>query len=228
MKKSLLLLLVLFLTQTTQAQDCGSYFVFRKGQKFELTSYDKKDKVAALLKYEVLDYKPVNGGTSLVFNVETYDPKGTLLVKGQSAGKCVNGSYYTDVTNVSSAMVPKAANMTVNISGDQLVYPTPLNPGDKLKDASYSIKSGMQGGMTLMTLNVNIVDRKVAGMETITTPVGSFECTKITYTMNMRFMGNRSVNCVEYLAKGVGVVKSEQTDDKGRKQSSMMLTKLEK
>ena len=93
---------------------------------------------------------------------------------------------------------------------------------------TYSIKSGMENGMTLMTLNVNIVDRQVAGIETVTTPAGSFECTKITYTMNMRFMGNRSVNCVEYLAKGVGVVKSEQTDDKGRKQSSMLLTKMDK
>jgi len=228
MKKLLLLLLVLFLTQTTQAQDCGNYFSFKKGMKFELTNYDKKDKPAALLKYEIVDYKPVNGGTSLVMAVETYDMKGKLLAKGESAGKCVGGTYFTDVRNISSDMVPKSADITMTVSGDQLAYPAKLNPGDKLNDATISIKSSLASGMSLMNINATITDRQVAGNESVTTPAGTFECVKITYTLNVRFMGNRTLTVSEFLAPGIGVVKSEQTDNKGRKQSSTLLTKLEK
>lgn len=225
--------IILFLALLTgsialRAQDCGSYFAFQKGLKFELTSYDKKDKPAALLKYQIIDYKPVNGGTSLVFSTETYDPKGKLLAKGESFGKCIDGSYYTDVRNISSDMIPKAVNLRMDITGDQLTYPAKLNVGDKLNDASVTVKSSLENGMTLMTLTVNIVDRQVAGMETVETPAGTFDCVKITYTMNMRLMGNRTLKGTEYLAKGIGVVKSEQVNEKGQKQSSMMLTKLEK
>lgn len=227
MKKLTLLLLVLFLTQAVRAQDCGSYFTFPKGRKFELTNYDKKDKVSAVIKYAVLDARPISGGTAFVLETATYDTKGNLLAKGEADAKCVGGAFYTDVRNVSSDMMPKSANISVEISGDQLMYPAQLNAGDKLKDASITAKSSM-GNMNLMTMTVNIVDRKVAGMETVTTPVGLFECVKITYTINMKLMGNRTMNAVEYLAKGVGMVKSEQVDDKGRKLSSTLLTKLER
>ncbi len=227
MKKSLLLLLVLLLTQSVQAQNCSPYFAFPKGQKFELTNYDKKDKVSAVTKYEVLDVKAISDGTAFVVETATYDLKGSLLAKGEANAKCVGGIFYTDVRNISSDMMPRSANVTVDITGDQLMYPAQLAPGDKLKDATFTAKTAM-GGMNLMTLTANIVDRKVAGMETVTTPAGSFECVKITYTINMRLMGNRTISAVEYLAQGVGVVKSEQLDDKGRKLSSTLLTKLEK
>lgn len=228
MKKLLVCLLLAGAGKSTLAQDCGSYFAFQKGMKIELTSYDKKDKPAALLKYQVLDFKPVNGGTSLVFSTETYDANGTLLAKGESAGKCVGGQYFTDVRNISSDMIPKAANLTMSITGDQLVYPAKLTAGDKLRDASFSVKSALESGMTLMTINATLTGREVAGVETIHTPAGTFECVKITYTLNVRMMGNRTLSGVEYLAKGIGVVKSEQFDAKGRKQSSLVLTKLER
>ena len=214
-------------TGRLHAQDCGTYFSFPKGRKMEMTSYDKKDKVSAVIKYEILDTKATGEGTSFVMQTATYDPKGKLLAKGEANARCAGGNVYTDVRNVSSDMLPKSADMSVDITGDQLLYPAKLNPGDKLKDASYTAKSVM-GGLTLMTLTANIVDRNVVGIETVETPAGSFECVKIAYTVNMRLMGNRSINAVEYLAKGIGIVKSEQVDDKGRKLSSMLLTKLEK
>ena len=228
MTRILLFLALLTGHIAVRAQDCGGYFAFRKGLKFELTSYDKKDKPAALLKYQVIDYKPVNGGTSLAFSSETYDPKGKLLAKGESFGKCIDGNYYTDVRNISSDMIPKAANLRMDITGDQLTYPAKLSVGDQLKDANITVKSSLESGMTLMTLTANITDRQVAGMETVDTPAGRFDCVKITYTMNVRLMGNRTLKGTEYLAKGIGVVKSEQVNEKGQKQSSMMLTKLEK
>lgn len=209
------------------AQDCGGYFAFKKGMKVEMTSYDKKDKPTATTKYEVIDFKPVDGGVSLAFAHEVYDAKGKLVSKSESIGKCIGGDYYTDIRNISSDIMPKSPDIKLTVTGDQMVYPRDLKVGDDLKDASINVKTGFEGGMTIMNMNANITNRKVEAYETIETPAGKFDCAKITYTMNMKFMGNRTLKCVEYLAKGVGMVKTEQYDEKGNRQSYMVVTKIE-
>lgn len=228
MRKLSFLLVGLLLSSVGFAQNCNEYFSFKKGMKIEMASYDKKDKLTATVKYEIIDYKPAGSGMTLVMSTATYDGKGALLAKGDAMGKCENGIYYADVRNITSDMMPKSADVKVDITGEQLVYPPNLKVGDKLKDASIKVETGMASGMKLMSMTANIGDRQVAGFETIETPAGKFECAKITYTLNMKFLGNRTMNGVEYLAKGVGVVKSETYDSKGKKQSSMVLNKLEK
>jgi len=230
MKKAsstLFVFVVFFYAHLSVAQDCGGYFNFKKGMKVEMTSYDKKDRPTAVTKYEVIDYKPVDGGTSLAFAHETYDAKGKLMAKSESVGKCVDGDYHTDIRNISGDMMPKSPDMKVSITGDQMVYPRDLKVGDDLKDASINIKSGFEGGMTIMNMNANITNRKVEAYETIETPAGKFDCAKLTYNMQMKFMGNRTLKCVEYLAKGIGLVKTEQFDAKGNRQAYMVVTKIE-
>ncbi len=230
MKKILTILssfILLLNINPTVAQDCGGYFAFKKGMKVEMTSYDKKDKPTVTTKYEVIDYKPVDGGVSLAFAHEVYDGKGKLVSKSESVGKCVGGDYYTDIRNISSDMMPKSPDIKLTVTGDQMIYPRDLKVGDDLKDASINVKTGFEGGMTIMNMNANITNRKVEAYETIETPAGKFDCAKITYTMNMKFMGNRTLKCVEYLAKGVGMVKTEQFDEKGNRQSYMVVTKIE-
>lgn len=228
MKKISFILIGVALSSIGFSQNCNEYFSFQKGMKIEMASYDKKDKLTATLKYEIVDYKPSGSGMTLVMNTATYDDKGKLLAKGDASGKCENGVYYADVRNISSDMIPKSADIKVDVTGEQLTYPANLKIGDKLKDATINVESGMASGMKLMSMTANIVDRQVASFETVETPAGKFDCAKITYTLNMKFFGNRSMSCVEYLAKGIGVVKSENYDSKGKKQSSMILNKLEK
>jgi hypothetical protein len=165
---------------------------------------------------------------ALVFANETYDDKGKLLAKSTVNGKCENGTFYADARSLSAEMIPQSADFEVSVTGDQMAYPNILKTGDKLKDASVNVKSTMKSaGMTLMNKTFNITDRTVEGFETVETPAGKFECAKIAYTISFKLMGTRTTKSVEYIAKGVGMVKSEQFDEKGRKQSSVLLTKLE-
>jgi hypothetical protein len=217
----------LFISLFSIAQDCGGYFAFKKGMKVEMTSFDKKDKPALTTKYEVIDYKPIDGGISMSFLHEAYDNKGKLVSRSESTGKCVGGDYYTDIRNISSDMMPKSPDMKITVTGDQMVYPRDLKVGDNLKDASINVKTGFEGGMTIMNMNANITNRKVEAYETIETPAGKFDCAKLTYTMNMKFMGNRTLKCTEYIAKGIGLVKTEQYDEKGNRQTYMVVTKIE-
>lgn len=208
-------------------QDCGGYFNFKKGMKVEMTSYDKKDKPTLSTKFEVIDYKPIDGGVSLAFAHEAYDAKGKLVSKSESVGKCIGGDYYTDIRNINSDVMPKSPDMKLTVTGDQMIYPRDMKVGDELKNASINVKTGFEGGMTIMNMNANITNRKVEAYETVETPAGKFDCAKITYTMNMKFMGNRTLKCIEYLAKGVGMVKTEQFDEKGNRQTYMVVTKIE-
>lgn len=227
MKTLSLILLTLFVGFSSKAQECSSYFNFTKGAKAELVSYDKKDKVVARMNYTITDFTPVNGGFSLAIATETYDSKGTLLAKGDSFGKCNNGDYQTDIKNISSQMIPKSADIKMNIEGDQMVYPKNMKAGDKLPDASFKISSSIAAsGMTILNVSGKIRNRQVEGTETVETPAGKFECLKISYDMDMKFMGNRTYKTVEYLAKNVGVVKQVQFNDKGKQESSLILTKL--
>jgi hypothetical protein len=233
MKKFIIILTlsIFYFTNLSQAQseDCNGYFAYEKGTKLELTSYDKKDKPSAVLKYEVLKNESDGNSTKIFFLSETHDEKGELLAKGDFSILCKDGQIYADVRNVSSAAIPTAANMKVDITGDKLLYPHNLTAGQSLPDCSMEIKSGLESGFVVLTINMNVTNRKVESFETVETPAGKFECVKITYDSESKtkLFKTTSTN-IEYLAKGVGVVKTETFDKKGRKSSSMMLTKLER
>jgi hypothetical protein len=228
MKKTLSLLFCLLVSLSTlKAQDCSIYFPFKKGIKAEMSNFDKKDKLITTAKYEVTNNESIAGGTLITFSNETYDAKGKLLAKSDLSAKCIKGDYYTDIKAISSEMIPRSSDISVSVTGDQMVYPANMKIGDVLKDASINVKSSM-GSMTIMNMTANVINRKVESAETIETPAGKFDCLKIIYTINMKLMGSRTMQGVEYLAKGVGVVKQESYDEKGVKQSTMVLTKLEK
>lgn len=215
--------------QSQETKDCNGYFAYQAGTKMELTQYDKKDKITTVLKYQVEKNMPTANGIDVFFFNQTYDSKGKLIVKGDFEMQCKNGQIYADVRNIASEMTP-AADAEVSITGDKLTYPHNLTVGQKLDDVNCEVKQTMSGnGMTLFTVTMNITNRKVEGFETVTTPAGTFECVKISYDYDtkMSFVKKQG-RSVEYLAKGVGVVKVESFDKKGKKESSQLLTKLER
>ena len=228
MKNIIFISLLCLVSFALQAQECSTYFNFTKGAKAELTSYDSKNKVVAQMKYYIKDFKPANGGFVLVIDTETYDAKGNLLAKGESYGKCKNGGYSTEIRNISSAMIPKSADIKMNIEGDELVYPSAMKMGDVLPNAAFKISAALSSGMTIMNATGEITNRKVEGMVTVDTPAGKFECQKITYDLALKLLGNRRYKTEEYLAKGIGVVKQIQYNDKGKIESSLVLTNLQK
>jgi hypothetical protein len=210
------------------AQDnCDGYFPFKEGSKIELTTYDKKDKLTSVVRNEIVKKTPAGSGFALVFKSETFDAKGKPMTSGEFNGRCENGTFYSDIRNISLDAMPKGADIEVSFVGEQLAYPNQLTPGQSLSDASVKISSGIKGGMTIMNMTITYTNRKVEGIETVETPAGKFECVKVSYNLSVKIMGTRQMKGVEYLAKGVGMVKSEMYDDKGRKESTTLLTKVE-
>jgi hypothetical protein len=75
---------------------------------------------------------------------------------------------------------------------------------------------------------VNISNRKVLGNETVTVPAGTFNCYKITYDVETKLMFKINTNVVEYINKGVGNVKTETYDKKGKMLSATVLSEVKK
>jgi hypothetical protein len=71
------------------------------------------------------------------------------------------------------------------------------------------------GTMTMKTV-MNIVNRVVTGQESIKTPAGTFDCYKIEYDVETTMMNMKTAGKVrQWIAKGVGTVRSENADAKG-------------
>lgn len=85
-----------------------------------------------------------------------------------------------------------------------------------------------------MTIRIKPVTMTVSmkgqyeGTETISTPAGKFDCVKVTYSMKVKFfMFSDESQVTEWYAKGVGLVKHEESSRKLGQKMTKTLTKIE-
>lgn len=208
-----------------QAQEaCSSFFNFKEGVSFEYTSYNKKDKVDAVTKSKVASVTEVDGGLKATMESRLYDKKGEEISSGTYEVFCQGNTLNMDVSGMlNPAMQEAFTGMEVEITGTALEVPSKLEVGMSLPDASTNIKAGTNG-ISLLNMTVNIVDREVESMETVKTPVNSYECYKISQTSEVKMMISREFKSVDFFAKGIGVVRSETYDKRGNLESYMLLT----
>jgi hypothetical protein len=95
-----------------------------------------------------------------------------------------------------------------------------MKEGDDLDEAAFEIRS-KQNGKDFMTMKSQIKNRKVGGIEKITTPAGTWDCVKLleTRAVTMSMMGKqmppKEIKTTEWFAPGAGLVKTDSYDDKG-------------
>lgn len=239
-KSSLLLSLLAFVTTSVAAQ-CNPYFDYREGTVMTMSFYDKKDNVQGTSTMKV---------TEATENGDEIELK--IISEWKSSGKksetaempftytCKDGEMNMDINAMMNQAMADAgagdAGMSIEINGDKMQFPKSLSDGEQLKDLNYSITMKVEGeGMGMMagmmpTTDVKILDRKVEGTETITTPAGTFECFVLssktiseTKTMGMKRKDETSEKV--YLSKtGEGVVKLINYDKKGKVAGYQLLT----
>jgi hypothetical protein len=228
-KKYLFSVMLLFVTALfISAQDCKLYFPDKPGAIREITSYDKKDKQTGRAIQEIIS-KDVNGkNVSLRVKTSLYGEDNAEVGVMEMDILCEDGVFKVDMSNYMSAMMAAYKDMEVEMTGDNLVFPTNLKPGDVLPDGSMNMIV-RTGGMQIMNMTVNITNRKVEAAEKITTKAGTFDCFKITYDSQAKTkIMNIQTSAVEWIAEGVGIVKTETYDKKGKIESYQVLTKLER
>jgi hypothetical protein len=230
MKTKKILTLLLFAAMFTgmvNAQDCG-YFTMSKGNVFGYQNLDAKGKVTGTTKTTCVDVVKVGAATNFKVKSEYSDSKNSQPSTHEYTMRCEEGKFYMDMQ---SFMDPKSMEsfkgMELSIDSKDMEYPSTLLVGQSLPDASITISAG-SGGMSIMNMVVNVTNRKVVGTESVTVPAGTFECYKLTYDVETKVMFKINTTVVEYINMGVGNVKTETFDKKGKLAATTVLSELKR
>jgi hypothetical protein len=232
MKKAIFVIAILssILTNVSFAQDCSqSFYAMKVGTKLTLTHFSEKGKATGSSETLIKTVKVDSANVVVTAETTLKNDKGRALAEGQSyTVKCENGTIKLDIsTLMMSDFAAQMKNMEVTVSGSGIDIPPVLTEGMSLADGSTEMKLG-SNGMNFMTMNFDIKNRKVEKKESLTTLAGTFSCYKITYDMDMKVMFKRSLKIIQWLAPGVGLVKSESYNQKGELEGYSELTKLDK
>lgn len=137
--------------------------------------------------------------------------------------KCENGTFYFEMNNMMSGQSYKEGE--VDIKSDDSDMPANLAVGQTLKDGTITMTM-KNTAVQMMNMRITVKNRKVEAIETITTPAGTFECYKISYNVESKMMFTMESKGVEWIAKDVGMIKSESHDKNGKLTGSTVLTSL--
>ena len=200
-----------------QAQSCSDYFPQKEGAILEYVNYDKKGKVTGGSEMTFKDKKQTAEGISAVFASSFKDDQGEVLFENEVQVECRNGVLYLDASNLlDPATMSAYESMDVKVTGENLELPLDAPAGTVLADGGVTAVVS-SGGMKIMTISVNMSNRKIVAREKIETPAGTFDCIKYTYDAHSQ-MGFVKVNLtgVEWYNHEVGTIRSESYDKKGK------------
>ncbi len=226
MKTFLVLIFLVVFALPEAIGQCGNeFFVISEGTEWEMSSYDSRGRLQSRQRSKVVSVVRDNGAYRFTIESIGTDSKGAELPSLAKSYEmiCEDGLIKFDF----SQFVPTSSfgNMPateVIFSGENLEYPSRMQVGQKLNNARVGIRIE-----SVFTVNMEVIiaDREVVALETITTEAGSFECYKVTSTTQTRSrMVNTDVKAADWIAKNVGVVRSETFDRNGRSQGYSELT----
>lgn len=217
-------------TPQLTAQECRAFFPFEEGVTLGYTFYDKKQKEEGAQTLKITSVKANDDGSvEATVDYSFVDKKGKDSMAGTYTVACKEDVYYMDM----SAMIPPQMmesfkSMEVTVEGSQLEFPSGLRVGQTLPDASTTIKAATNG-MNLMSMTINVTNRKVEAEENLTTPAGSFNTFKLSSNTDSKMMMIKTnIRSLQWIAENVGTVRTETYDKNGNLESTMVLTKFEK
>lgn len=230
MKKFFLLPLAASLMAFTLAdnggESCKGYMLIEKDVTLEYKDYDAKEKLMGSHSSKVIGLAESDGILSVTFHSVSKDAKDKVTSEGDFVFTCQGGEIKIDMKSMMGSQMEDMEDMEVTIDQTNLVYPSTFTEGQTLPDAKMTMKVST-GGMVIMTMVMDVVDRKVEKFETITTPAGSYQCVKLSQTNKMDSgMMKMTTKTVDWFSLGVGSVRSESYDDKGALQSYTVLNQV--
>lgn len=231
--KSLLIItgMILATVSLSKAQCNSNFYRFEEGAEFELTTYNDKDKEQSRMVNKIVGIEEQAGAFQAIVQLKMFDKKDKLIHEGEYEVICDGNTVRVNMERfVPTEMMEAYQGMEVFFEGDYLEIPSDLEVGQTLPDGSVAMQvKTAEGGMNLSNINIDIVNRKVIAEESVTTPAGTFDCMKLSYDTEslIKALGigkPRLFKSTEWLAEGIGLVKSEAYDEKGRLMSYTLLT----
>lgn len=225
--RTIILILLLVFTHQTQAQDCD-FLILNKGTLLEYTQFDKKGKETSKSTHLTENSSSKNGEIIALIKMTTTDKKDETF-SSEYKVSCTQDIITIDMirffdNNQISGYY--GDDFTVEMQGDLLEFPYEMTAGTDLNDGSITVKV-LNNDVKIVTVTMDITNRKVLGNETITTSAGTFECVKLSYDFESK-IGFIKVkgSGLEWYSKDRAIVKSESYNKKGKLTGSQELTKI--
>ncbi len=195
--------------------ECGSFEQFTEGVTYTMTNYSEKGKVESTVDGKVS--KVVTGveSTKATVDVVMKDAKGKESRTGSYELTCTGNSYSMDMKNFITPQQKEAyKDMDIKMEGDMLDYPSNMTAGMDLPNGTMKMVV-TDKGTEVNNTTILIHDRKCQAIESRTTPAGTWECYKITYTMDITMkigtmtMPIKPRTATEWFSFKVGAVRTE-------------------
>ncbi len=228
MKKLFVFTLIAFIAFSARAQE--TFFPTTEGTILVYKSFDKKGKESSGTKYTIKNVKKDGDNVDITYLIESLNPKDELVYKDEITIHQRGDVLYVDMSNfVNKAAFQQDGQMPadIKVTGNNMELPTNISPGQTLPDANIEMELKM--GFMNMKMGAQVTDRKMETIEDVTVPAGTFKTYKFTSNVTATALGiSMNTQNTEWYAKGIGMVKSETYDKKGKLASSMELIELNK
>ena len=217
--------------------NCDEYIWFREGATMSFITTSGSGKKQEIVNSKMVVKKVYNENGKKISEVNVSADQGVDL---DFRYLCSGKNSYVDMGAAMKQAMMKAGqdnpqsnavfdDMEMGFGDGFMDIPKNMYPGQKLNDVNFSMKTKASGAA--MTIITNLTERKVGAKEKITTPAGTFECMSITGVRksSMKVMGiskNMGKPTTEtiWYSPGIGMVKSENYDEKGKLETSQVLT----
>lgn len=221
-----LTILIFLLNAPVSSQDCTPYFPAEEGTIIEMRHFDRKGKPTGSTVQEILSAEVSGNSASWHVRNTIRDEDGEALMESEMSFECRDGVFYFDMNNyLNSGSMAALESMEFSIEGDMLEFPPEMKAGDMLKDGQVRM---LVDQMPALNTTVSIINRKVEAIEEIQTEAGVFECYKISFDIETRTIMTLRSSGVEWIAKNIGVVRSESYNRNGKLTGYSELSRLEK
>ncbi|MBQ8531327.1 MAG: hypothetical protein IJ430_09250 [Parabacteroides sp.] len=226
--KIILSLFALLFVTTGMAQDCIFFFPQTEGTRMVKKNYDANGNLRGVMTYTIDEIDNYPSGMVVEAEYIFKDSTGTVYDKGDLEAFCQNGEFFMEMKEVFSNPSFVSTRQTDVVSTDAVMnYPnvsTSTNDTIYFDDAYVQIYSKKNRGNRK---NVTVYDREYVTTEPVTTPAGTFDCTKVKYKIKSRSPKETIEGYgYEWYTPNVGVVKNEQYDNNNQLQYYTILEVL--
>ncbi|HLN73890.1 MAG: hypothetical protein ACM3O8_08850 [Methylococcaceae bacterium] len=226
MKKLILFMAILFTVMLLKAQD--TFFPTKEGTVLVYKTFDKKNNLTNLLRYTITQVKTQGSDMDITYLCESMDPKDKPLYKQEITIHQKGDKIYFDMGNfINKAAFQQNGQIPpeVEIKGNELQVPVNPQPGETLPDAN--VEMALKMGFVNMKMMADLTNRKVEAVEDVTVSAGTFNAYRFSCDVNSSAMGIKSKSRnVDWYAKGIGTVKTENFDKNGKLQSRTELMQV--
>lgn len=217
---------VFFTGLMLKAQD--TFFPTKEGTVLVYKTFDKKNNLTNLLRYTIKEVKTQGSDMDITYLCESMDPKDKPLFKQEITIHQKGDKIYFDMGNfINKAAFQQNGQIPpeVEIKGNEMQVPVNPQPGEALPDAN--VEMALKMGFVNMKMLAELTNRKVEAIEDVTVSAGTFNAYRFSCDVNSSAMGIKSKSRnVDWYAKGIGTVKTENFDKNGKLQSRTELMQV--